>query len=86
MHDGANAEVVDDAVDQHPLGDRAMEERHVVGHDLARAVRQIVDDGNAPAGILERKNSVAADIAGAAGDEDRDFLHRARLANGGRRR
>ena len=45
------------------------------GTTLTRPVRQIVDDRDAPPGVLEREHRVAADIAGAAGDEDWDFAH-----------
>src|SRR5438309_6748514 len=80
MHDRADPALVDDAVEKHRLGDRALVERHVVGHDLARAVRQIVNHRDAPAGVLQRQHGMAADITGAAGDEDCGFGHAAALA------
>jgi len=75
-----DAKVVDDAVDQHALGNRTLEEGHVVGHHVTRAVRQIVDDGDAPSRILERKDGMAADVAGTAGNEDGKLAHRSALA------
>ena len=75
MHDRANILLRENAVDQRAVGDVSLEEWDVVGHDRARAVRKVVDDGDRPAGILQRKDGVAADIAGTAGDEDWDFAH-----------
>ena len=80
MHDRADLLLVDDTVEEHPLGDRALIERDVRRHDFARAVGQIVDDRDAPPGILQRQHRVAADITGAAGDEDCGFGHGAQLA------
>src|SRR3954454_2911701 len=77
MHDRADLLLVEDRIHQHPLGGRAMVERHVLGDDLARAVEQIVDDRDRPSGVPQREYGVTADITGAAGDEDWDLGHRA---------
>ena len=57
------------------VGDIAFVERNALGHRLADTVGQIVDDRHAPARVLEGEHGVAADIAGAAGDEDWDLVH-----------
>ena len=75
MHDRADPMLIEDAVDQHPLGDRAMVEWHILGDHLARAVRQIIDDRDRPAGVLEGEDGMASDIAGAAGDEHWNLGH-----------
>ena len=80
MHDRLDALFGEDAADQRAIGDIAFVERHVVGHRLARAVRQIVNHRDAPPRVLQRKHRVAADVSGAAGDEDWDFAHAPALA------
>ena len=49
----------------------ADDERHARRHRPVEAGRQIVEHHHALAGIDQRVNHVAADIAGAAGDQDR---------------
>jgi len=70
MHDRADLLLGEDALDQRAIGDRAFEERHVLRDHVARPVRQIVDDRDAPPGVLQGEDGMTADIAGAAGDED----------------
>ena len=50
--------------------DVAFVERHALGHGEAEAGGQVVDHRDRPAGVAQREHRVAADIAGAAGDED----------------
>ena len=73
MQDRADLLLGEDALDQRAVGDIAFEERHVVGNDVARAVGQIVDHRNRPAGIAQGEDGVAADIAGPAGYEHRTW-------------
>ena len=49
----------------------ADDERNRLGHGPVEAGRKIVQHDDGFAGIDERMNHVAADIAGAAGDQDR---------------
>ena len=56
----------------------------VRGDDLARSVRKVVNDRDRPSRVPEREDGVAADIAGAAGDEDWDHVHAAPLAKAAR--
>jgi hypothetical protein len=48
--------------------------RNAVGHGPAEAGRQIVEHHHRPAGIEQREHGMAADIAGAAGDQDGEGL------------
>lgn len=77
MHDRTDALFGEDALQQGLVGDVALIERHAIGHGKAKSCDQVVDHHHRPAGILQRENRVAADVAGAAGDEDGNLAHAA---------
>ena len=56
--------------DQRLVAGLADDERHALGDRPVEAGRQIVEHDHALAGIGELVDHVAADIAGAAGDQD----------------
>ncbi len=57
--------------DQRLIAGLADDERHAFGHRPVEAGREVVEHDHALAGIDQRVHHVAADIAGAAGDQDR---------------
>ena len=65
----------EDPLDQLAVSDIALVKRNIIGHGLAAAVRQIVDDGDRPARIDKSESGVASDITGAAGDEYWELGH-----------
>ncbi len=86
VQDRADVPLGEDAVDQLAVGDIALVEGHLVGNEVARSGREIVDDGDVPARIAQGKDRVAADIAGPTGYEHRNFGHAARSLADGRSR
>lgn len=80
MHDRANALLGEDAVDELAISDIAFVERQVVGNDIARSCRKIVDHCDRPARIAKSEDGVAANVAGAAGHEHRKLTHGRALA------
>ena len=72
---GLDALLGEDALDERPVGDGAFVEGHVVRNRATGAIRQVVDDRDAPSRVLQREHGVTSDISGAAGDEDWDFAH-----------
>jgi hypothetical protein len=75
VHDRADSLLVDHAVDQHPLGDRSVIESDALRNDVARSGRQVIDHHDRPARVPQREHRVAADIPGAAGNEDWKLAH-----------
>ena len=71
MDDGVDPMLRDQRRDQRLVAGLADDKRHVLRHRPVEAGRQIVEHHHALAGIDERVDHVAADIAGAAGDQDR---------------
>ena len=65
----------DDNVDGRRIVDARLDQGHIIGDRPAKAGDQIVDDDHRIARIAQRQHRMAADIAGAAGDEDRGFGH-----------
>ena len=74
MHDGVDRVFSDQPADQGFVSDIAQRERHIRRDSPSEARRQIVQHDDAAAGICERQYGMAADIAGAAGDQDRASL------------
>ena len=70
MHDRLRALFAEDPRQQVGVLDVAFVERDSIGHGKAKAGGQVVDHRDGPAAVGQRKDGVAADIAGAAGDED----------------
>ncbi len=70
MDDGIDAVFADEARDQRLVAGLADDERHAFGDGPVEARRQIVEHDHALAGIDELIDHVAADIAGAACDQD----------------
>ena len=70
MDDGVDAMVANDARDQRLVAGFADDQRHALGDGPVVARRQIVEHNHALAGIGELMDHVAADIAGAACDQD----------------
>ena len=73
MEDGADAVLTQQLRDQRAVGDIAADIGCLLRHEGASPVAFIVDDRHVPAGVEQREHGVAADVAGATGDEDRDF-------------
>lgn len=73
MHYGADPLLGEDPRQQRAIGHVAVVERHAFGHREAKTGRKVVDHRHRPAAVGEREHRVAADIAGAAGDEDGAF-------------
>ena len=65
-----NAMLADDGAHEILVADIADDQRRLRRHRPAEAGRQIVEDDDALAGVDEFENHMAADIAGAAGDQD----------------
>jgi len=80
MQDRADALLGEYPVDQIPVGDIPFVKGHVVGNEVARSRREIVDDCDGPAGIAQSEYGVAADVAGAAGHEHWKLTHGGALA------
>ena len=74
MHDRSRALLGEDPREQPGILDVAFVERHALGHRETEAGDQVVDHRDRPAGIEQRQHRVAADITGAAGDEDGELL------------
>ncbi len=60
--------------------DVALHEGDVLRHGPAEAGDQIVDHHHAIAGILQRQHRMAADIAGAARDQNRWLAHKEKVS------
>ncbi len=67
MDDRSDIVLGDHALDEIFIGGIANEQRHVLGKEMRKARRKIVDDDDAFAGVRQRSNGVAADIASAPG-------------------
>ncbi len=74
MDDGGDAVLVDGLAHQRAVAGRAGDERHRARNEEAEAGRQIVEHDHALAGVDECVHHMAADIAGAAGHQDRHDL------------
>ena len=57
--------------DQRLIADVADDERHARRHRPVEAGGEVVEHDHALAGVDQRVDHVAADVAGAAGDQDR---------------
>ena len=62
--------LADETGDQRLVAGLADDERHALGNGPVEAGGQIVEHDDALAGVDQRMDHVAADIAGAAGDQD----------------
>jgi hypothetical protein len=71
MDDGVHAMLRDQRGDASLVTGFADDERHALRHRPVETGGEIVEHHHALAGIEERENHVASDIAGAAGDQDR---------------
>jgi len=87
MHDGVVACAAEDGVEHLPVADVA-HDQFAAEHGLAPAGGEVVEDGDCVPGRAELLDDVAADVAGAAGDEDAGggagsaFFHRRIIASG----
>jgi len=70
VHDRADPLFGEDAGEQRAILDVAFVERHAVGDGEAEARGQVVDDADGHAPVRQREDRMAADVAGAAGDEN----------------
>ncbi len=75
MNDGVDAIVADDAADQRLIAGLADDQRHILGDGPLEAGREIVEHDNRLAGVDQLIDHVAADIAGAASDQDRHVFN-----------
>ena len=67
---GGDAVAGDEIADQCAVAGVALDEGHVPGHPLAAPGGEVVQHDDRRAGVPEREHGVAADVAGAAGDQD----------------
>jgi hypothetical protein len=74
MDDGGDAVLMDGLGHQRAVAGRAGDEGHRARDQEAEAGRQIVEHDHGLAGIDQGMHHVAADIAGAAGHQDRHEL------------
>ena len=70
MDHGVDRAVPDDLAHQRLVGDLALHQRGLLAHERAVAGRKIVEDHDRLAAVEQRVGHVAADIAGAAGDQN----------------
>ncbi len=71
MDDGVDPVLRDRLRDQRLIADIADDKWHARRHRPVEAGREIVEHDHTLAGVEQRVDHVAADIAGAAGDQDR---------------
>ena len=71
VDDGVDPVVTDEPRHQRLIAGLADDQRHAFGNRRAMSRREIVEDDHPLAGIDEVAHHLAADIAGAAGDQDR---------------
>ena len=69
MDDAFDAMRGDHALDEIFIGGIADEQRHAFGQECGKPGGQVVDHDDAFAGLRQRANHVASDVAGAAGDK-----------------
>ena len=69
MDDALDLVLADHALDEILVAGIADEQRHPLRQEGGKAGGQVVDHDDALAGFHQRQNHVAADIAGASGDE-----------------
>ena len=87
MHHGVDACAAEDGVEHIPVADVA-HHQFAAEHRLAPAGGEVVDDRDRVPGRAELLDHVAADVAGAAGDEDAGggigsvIFHRRIIASG----
>ena len=79
MDDAFDLVLADHALDEILVAGIANEQRHALGQEGGKAGGEIVDHDDAFAGFRQRKDHVAADIAGASGDEHGHGFHLSRL-------
>ena len=75
MHHRTDLLLGKDPGQQRPILDIAFIERHAIGNREAKASGQVVDHRDRPTRILEREHGMAADVAGAAGNENGNLAH-----------
>ncbi len=69
MYDRIDGVVGDKAAHERLVGNIALAEDDVIRHNPAEASAQVIQDDDFLTGITEVLDHVAADVAGAAGDE-----------------
>ena len=80
MNDRLDPVVANEASDEGLVAAVAGDQRHAIRDGRGESGRKIVEHDDALAGVAELKYHVAADIAGAAGDQDRHAVGSAALA------
>ena len=75
MDDRADLLLLDQPGDQRLVADVALDEAAASGHRPAEAGGEVVDHHHLPARVEQRQHGMAADIAGAAGDEHDGLVH-----------
>ena len=71
MDDRLDAVLLDELGDQRLVAGIADDQRHALGDRPVEAGGQVVEHDDRLAGLDQRMDHVAADIAGAAGDQNR---------------
>jgi hypothetical protein len=79
MHDGCDGELGENFIEQVAIRDGPFEERDVLGHDIAKTVRKVVNHDYVPASVPQGQNGVAPDIPGPARYEHYIVRHAAPL-------
>src|SRR5207253_2028199 len=69
MDDGFDLVILEGLVERVRIGDLADEQRRAADR-FAVALLHVIEDDDLITGLLQRMNGVAADVAGASGDED----------------
>ncbi len=75
MDDRADAVLLDHPRHQRLVADVALDERRRIRDGPAEAGAKVVDHHHFAPGVEQRKHRMAADIAGAAGDEHGGLVH-----------
>ena len=81
MNDGGDAILLDRPGDQFAVAGRTIDERHRGREQIAESGRQIVEHDDGIAGVDQLMYHVAADVTGAARDQNRHYCPRLGLGH-----